>query len=120
MQIDQGKILHILQHSLGVDEYGEGSQYRNHFVTGEGSIDYPICMAAVERGFMIRRGASVLTGGDDCFQVTSEGRHWMAENSPKLSRAKRNYREWLRICDSTNETFIEFLRRKGREARYAD
>ena len=32
--------LHILQHSLGLDKYGDGNQYRNHFVTGPGSTDF--------------------------------------------------------------------------------
>jgi hypothetical protein len=105
-------LLHVIQHSLGVDEYGDGDQYRNHFVTGEGSIDYPVCMDAVARGLMSRRDGNPLTGGDDLFLVTAAGRQWMTANSPKLSRAKRRYRDWLRVSDATNETFIEYLRRK--------
>lgn len=33
----KASLLNILQHSLGLDEYGRGTPYRNHFVTGEGS-----------------------------------------------------------------------------------
>ena len=29
--------LSILQHALGVDQYGQGEQYRSHYVTGPGS-----------------------------------------------------------------------------------
>ena len=47
--------LHILQHSLGLDEYGRGTMYRNHFVTGEGSLDHPHCVALVEAGLMNQR-----------------------------------------------------------------
>jgi hypothetical protein len=44
------KLLHILQHSLGLNEYGRGTFYRNRFVTGEGSIDRLLCMELVELG----------------------------------------------------------------------
>ncbi|TYC93011.1 hypothetical protein [Novosphingobium sp. BW1] len=91
-------ILHILQHSLGVDQYGRGEQYRNHFVTGEGSVDFPACIAATLFGLMNRRQGNVLSGGDDVFRVTPEGKRWMAENSPvppKLTRSQRRYRAYL-------------------------
>src|SRR6478609_3022343 len=45
------KQLHILQHSLGLDEHGRGTMYRSHFVTGEGSKDHADCMALVEAGY---------------------------------------------------------------------
>jgi len=63
---------HILRHSLGLN-YGR-EMYRNHFVTGEGSTDYPDCMALVKMGLMTRRAGSELTGGDDVFFVTDEGK----------------------------------------------
>ena len=64
----------ILRHSLGVGDDGKGRSYRNHFVTGEGSTDYPHCMALVDAGLMKRRKGNVLTGGDDLFTVTEAGR----------------------------------------------
>lgn len=42
--------LRILQHSLGLDQYGAGRQYRNHFVTGEGSDGFPLCRELVAEG----------------------------------------------------------------------
>lgn len=39
--------LEILRHSLGLKNNGSSRQYRNHFVTGEGSDDYPHCVALV-------------------------------------------------------------------------
>lgn len=115
------KILHILQHSLGLDQYGRGDQYRNHFVTGEGSIDHPICTEAVERGLMeCRRKGYELYGGDDVFAVTPAGKQWMAENSPrppKLTRAQARYQDYL-DADSC-ESFGEWLRRKFRKAQAA-
>ena len=82
-------LLHILQHSLGVDQFGRGEQYRNHFTTGDGSVDHPICMEAVERGLMHRHATSDLTRGSDLFIVTAAGKAWVAENSPKPDRKQR-------------------------------
>ncbi|CDO35035.1 hypothetical protein [Novosphingobium sp. KN65.2] len=110
------KILHILQHSLGVDQFGRGEQYRNHFVTGEGSIDHPICMEAVGLGLMvIRRAKYELYGGDDVFAVTPEGKLWMAMNSPappKLTRSQRHYQRYLDA--DCGETFGEWLQLQER------
>lgn len=92
------KMIHILQHSLGVDQYGRGEQYRNHFVTGEGSKDYPTCVLAVALGLMTMRPGTALTGGDDLFLVTPAGRQCMADNSPappKLTCSQRRYRAYL-------------------------
>jgi hypothetical protein len=113
---DPARCLHILQHSLGVDKHGQGRQYRNHFVTGEGSIDYPDCQALVRAGLMVRQKGGRLTGGDDAFFVTDEGRRYVAENSPqppKLTKSQQRYRDWLKVADCTNETFIEFCRRQA-------
>ena len=42
--------LQILQHSLGVDQYGQGEMYRNHFCAGD--ADEPICRELVAMGYM--------------------------------------------------------------------
>jgi len=113
-KIEWAEGLHILQHSLGVDEFGRGEQYRNHFVTGEGSIDHPICMTAVELGLMTRRsGSSLPFGGDDLFHVTDAGRAYVAKHSPappKLTASQRRYQSYLDA--DTSMTFGEFIRRK--------
>lgn len=76
--------LHILQHALGVGTYGDKRSHRNHFVTGEGSLDYPVCKTLVDKGLMqIRPMSKALTGGDDCFVVTPKGVDYVALNSPK-------------------------------------
>lgn len=93
--------LHILQHSLGLDQYGDGNQYRNRFVTGPGSKDYDDCCALVDAGLMHNKGAGILTEGDICFVVTPAGVYYVALNSPlrppapKLTRSQKRYREWL-------------------------
>lgn len=79
--------LHILQHALGLNQYGEGKSYRHHFVTGPGSVDYDNCCALVQDGLMRNAGRGQITGGDDCFIVTSAGVKFVAEYSPKKPRA---------------------------------
>ena len=99
---DMNSKLHILQHSLGLDQYGAGRQYRNHFVTGEGSDDFPLCRELVAEGLMTERAGNELSGGSPVFFVTRAGIDFVAKNSPakppekKLTRSQRRYREWLR------------------------
>lgn len=110
------RILSILQHSLGVDKFGRGTQYREHFVTGEGSIDYPICMEAERLGLMTRHAGNALTGEMDLFLVTDAGRAFVAEHSPRPDRrqkARDRYSRFLDISDVMPDlTFGDFLRRE--------
>jgi hypothetical protein len=92
--------LHILQHALGLDDYGQGNAYRNRYVATDGSDDFARCQAHVEAGRMVRHGPSDLFGGGRsfCFVVTDAGRQYVRERSPKpprLTRSQRRYREWL-------------------------
>ena len=107
--------LHIMQHAIGVDQYGRGEQYRNHFVTGEDSIDWPICNALVERGLMTVRRKHHLSGGSDCFWLTDAGKQFVADNSPKppkLSRGKERYQRYLEYGDGF-DNFRHFLKWDG-------
>lgn len=109
-----GKVLHILQHSLGVDQFGCGRRYRNHFVTGEGSDDYPSCMEAVALGLMTRRDGSELTGGDYLFLVTRDGDRFVTDHSPapppepKLTRSQKRYQRYLNA--DSNLSFSQWIR----------
>ena len=78
------KSLRILQHSLGVDKYGKGRQYRNHFCTGPGSDDYEECQALVAAGLMSERNGSELSGGASIFCVTESGIDYVARYSQRL------------------------------------
>lgn len=109
------KQLHILQHSLGLDQYGRGTFYRNHFVTGEGSKDHADCMALVDLGFMTVRRDHPLSGGSDVFRVTDAGKTAVAKFSPpppKLTRGQQTYRDWLHYDSSM--PFIEYAKWKSR------
>ena len=81
--------LQILQHSLGVDKYGQGQQYRNHFCAGASAE--PACRALVAHGFM-REHLSNEIAPDYNVSVTEAGQHAMLAESPKppkLTRAQR-------------------------------
>ncbi len=91
--------LHILQHSLGLDEYGQGSRYRNHYVIGVGCDGYEDCVALVELGLMENHTGRAMTGGMPCFTVTDAGIQAvraLSSNSPKQTQGQKRYREWLR------------------------
>lgn len=107
--------LHILQHSLGLNQYGEGNQYRNHFATGPGSKDFDDCVALTEMGLMEDYGTRSWTGDMHCFVVTPAGIDYVAQNSPKrppepkVSRSKARYLRFLEYGDMF-DSFLEFCR----------
>ncbi|MCS3807850.1 hypothetical protein [Xanthomonas sp. 4461] len=104
--------LHVLRHSLGTGEDGRNPSYRNHFVTGAGSSDHPTCMQLVDLGLMQRRNGGALSGGDDIFTVTAEGRV-AARPAPAapLTAGQRRYRAFL-AADS-GLTFGQWLTSRG-------
>lgn len=110
--LEEARRLHVLQHSLGVDQYGRGQQYRDHFCAGPGHTDYETCCGLVADGLMTRRDCLPVVGGT-MFYVTRAGRRWMAENSPappKLTRSQQRYRDWL-AADWSSLTFGEWIKR---------
>lgn len=64
--------LDILRHSLGLDDYGRGKMFRNHFVAG--GDDEVACRSCVAEGWMVEGRRSDLTGGDPVFFVTDAGK----------------------------------------------
>lgn len=112
-------LLHILQHSLGVDQYGRGNQYRNHFVTGPDTTDFPKCMELVGLGLMKDTGLHpICDGGDHVFTVTAKGKTAMHMNSPeppKLSVSQARYRRYL--AADCGMSFKEWLKLKHETTR---
>ena len=124
--------LQILQHALGVDEYGRFPRgwrdfTRNHFCAGGG--DETVCRELVAMGYM-----RTWTGADDRGQVpgypyfncsvTEEGKAAMRRESPappKLSRSKQRYRRYVDSgAGDCGWTFGEWLKeRRYREPVYA-
>lgn len=106
------ELLHILQHSLGVDQYGQGEQYRNHFATGPGGKDFAKCQQLTEMGFMQDLGTRKLWGDMHCFVVTTAGKEAVALESPKppkISRSKARYQRFLEYGDGF-DSFLDFCR----------
>jgi hypothetical protein len=91
---DRDPSLHILQHALGLDDYGRDSKgrfpvnadepYRNRYVVGPDSDAWQLCMEHVEAGRMTRHDeVKAWTGGMSCFCVTESGLAFIRANSPK-------------------------------------
>lgn len=111
------KQLHILQHSLGVDRYGRGSRYRNHFCTGPESDDFADCRALTEMGLMVDHGPQGMYGGMHGFQVTEQGQRAVTQLSPsppKLSRSQQRFARYRKVADCF-ESFRAFLEYEKRE-----
>ena len=102
------ELLGILQHYLGVDEYGQGDMYRNHFCAGGDDIEK--CRELVVLGYMVERAPNVLTGGSIPFFVIQAGKDYVLNESPKppkVSKAKRRYQLYRR--SESDQTFFEWL-----------
>lgn len=105
------KQLHILQHSLGLDDYGRGRAYRNHFATGTESDDYADCLALVEAGLMQGHGRQGIGGGMFGFTVTDAGKAAIREHSPKPPKVSRSRARYLQFLDADCDcTFGEWLK----------
>nr|WP_308006515.1 hypothetical protein [Xanthomonas albilineans] len=104
-------LLRILRHSLGIGNDGHSPCYRNHFVTGVGCNNHPLCVQLVALGFMTKHKGNALTGGDDLFTVTDAGRAAARPTTPnRLSRSQQRYREFL-DADS-GMSFGEWIRQR--------
>lgn len=108
--------LSILQHTLGVDQHGQGRPYRNHFCMGPGTTDYPHCQALVAQGLMTQHAGGALSGGSDIFMVTDAGKAFVRQRSSKpvpLTRSQRRYRNFLASgAGDVGYSFGEWLKRR--------
>lgn len=105
--------LEILQHSVGLDRYGQGREYRNRFVTDPGSKDFDTCRELTLAGLMDNRGPHPLCGGGHLFTVTEAGLRYVRDHSPKppkLTRSARRYQDFL--ASDTGMSFREWLASK--------
>lgn len=105
--------LQILQHALGVDEHGQGKQYRNHFCAGEN--DKTVCQELVAMGYMETFERPYLPYYN-CM-VTDAGKAAMLAESPKppkLTRSQVRYR--LFLSHDSGMRFGEWLKVYGKEA----
>lgn len=130
------KWLHILQHSLGLDQYGrppEGRKpccdddfpncYRNNYCIGPNSPDFSVLRDLVSAGLMTDRGAQSIYGGMHVFHVTQAGYDAVKQHSPRsprLTKAQRRWRHFREVREAWGLSFKEYLNspaRKESEAR---
>ncbi len=110
--------LHFMQHALGLDDYGQGTWYRNYFTSGPDCDGWEALCALVDSGLMRRHEPLELFGDNYCFVVTEAGKRYVREHSPKppkVSRSKARYREWLRR--DTGVPFGTWLKAEAEERR---
>ncbi len=115
--------LHILQHALGVDKYGQGSMYRNHFCAG--GKDEDMCRELVTMGYMRTWAGSDEAGRIphypyfNCY-VTPEGIAAVLKESPKPPKLTRSQKRYRRFLDSgagdCGYTFGEWLKRRDSQS----
>lgn len=108
------ELLHILQHSLGVNQYGQGQQYRNHYAIGPECDTFALCVELAGMGLMEDKGPVEMWGGMHGFIVTDAGRRAMSDASPlppKISRGRQRYHDFLRA--DCGMKFIEWLKARG-------
>lgn len=110
------KQLHILRHSIGLDDSGQGREYRNHFVTGPGTTDFEDCIILVESGMMKDHfmRPDLYGNGNHCFTVTEKGIGFVRsmKSGSGLSPSQERYRAWLRL--DCGLSFGDYLRSKRR------
>ena len=102
--------LQIIQLSLGVEQYGRGDMYRNHFCPG--GKDLETCKELESDGLM-RSRPDPFVPDRLVFHVTDKGKNWMFENSPKPPRrtkSQKRYEAFLGEDDCRGLTFGEWLK----------
>jgi len=115
--------LQIIQHTLGLDQYGRGEMYRNRFISGPGHHDQPEIDQLVAEGLMedcsSRVHPSLLGEESYLFCVTEAGKAWVLANSqkpPRRTKEQERYRRFLEYGDWF-DSFREFLQWDARPER---
>lgn len=106
------KQIHILRHSLGLDEKGHGKEYRNYYCTGLGCDGYLEIVKLESLGFM---QLGKIDGDNRFYYVTHSGKDEARKGIvyPKLTRSQKRYRDFLDA--DCGISFFEWL--KGESAR---
>jgi len=99
--------LHILRHSLGLDDNGHGNQYRNYFCSGKDCDGFDDLLALCRMKLMRPLGHQ---GANEYFAVTDEGIKAALKDVvyPKLTRSQIRYQRFLNA--DLGISFGEFLK----------
>jgi len=103
--------LHILQHALGVDKYGQGKPYRDYYCCGlDDAATLLDLRVLVTLGYM-REGHKINEGRDQYFFVLPSGLSAMRGHSPKPPKVSRGRQRYLEFLNSEcGMSFGEFLK----------
>jgi len=111
--------LEILQHALGLDQYGQSKEigHRNWFAAG--AADEPACRELVAAGLMIEHRRTAVYPDYNC-SVSETGKKAVKDHSPKpptLTASQRRYRRFLRA--DSGMPFGQWLKHeRGRNAEF--
>jgi hypothetical protein len=108
------RLLEIMQHALGLDQYGRGASYRNYFSAG--ADDEPACRELVAMGYAVEHKRNTIYHGYN-ISITDAGKSAVREfspNPPKLTRGQQRWRQFLQL--DSGLSFKEWLKHHGREA----
>lgn len=127
--------LEILQHALGLDQFGQPPKgrkpcddddfpncYRNRFVTDPESPNGQECEALIRLGWMAKPSRQPnFIGGMTNYFVTQAGFDLVKSASPqppKLSRSKQRYLEFLDVADLFKDfrAYLRYLERERKRA----
>ena len=101
--------LEILEHALGVNQYGQGPMYRNDYCAGGDDVE--VCKELIAMGYMIQHKTTDWLPYFNC-SVTREGKKAVIEESPKppkKTRSQLRMEEYRSFSDCYDCTFREFL-----------
>lgn len=109
--------IHILRHSLGLNEKGHGNQYRNYYCTGTGHQQCESVKQLADFGLMAF-SHSINDGRDKIFFVTPQGITMATAGVvyPKFTRSQRRMRAYR--SSDTGLTFREWLATKWGKMAY--
>jgi len=123
--------LSILQHTLGLDQYGQPPKgrrpcsdddfpncYRNNYCTGTEGSDFPILREIVAAGMMTDAGSKEVLGGMHVFHATQAGYEAVREHSPrppKQTKARRRWQHFRDVREAWGLTFKEYLNSPARK-----
>ncbi len=104
--------LHCLRHALGLDDNGNGREYRNYYATDPGD---KTIFALEKLGDMEAYTTMDTSSGLVYYRVTDKGKARVkACRPPPLSRSKKRYRMFLET--DSGLSFLEWLKGPCRES----
>lgn len=104
------KQLHILRHSLGLDDTGRGREYRNYYCTGPDCDGWSDVQVLIGEGLMHDCGPVAMWGGSHGITVTDAGKAIARKQDP-MPNITRGRRRWLAFLHADcGLTFGEWLK----------